>query len=109
MRGGQTVKRGRRGEANYCLDLIIQGPDVSCQRVGAALDGPGRQGELVAEQVGVRLGLVAPEGLQVVEQTLEAVGAGVQQDVTEGGLFGRDVGRQEVPFHLEKRGERERI
>lgn len=64
------------------------------------MDGPGGQGKLVAEQVGVGLGAVGLEGLQVVGQSLESVRPGAQQDVAERALSGRRVGRQEVPLHL---------
>lgn len=57
------------------------------------------------EQVGVCLGVVSPEGVEVVGQSLESVGAGAQQDVAEGPLSGGRIGRQEVPFHLQKHEE----
>lgn len=66
------------------------------------MNGPGGQSELVAEQVGVSLGAVGLEGVQVVGQTLQSVRTGAQQDVTERPLSGRLVGRQEVPLHLQE-------
>lgn len=65
------------------------------------MNGPGGQSKLVAEQVGVGLGVVGLEGVQVVGQSLERVRPGAQQDVAERALSGRHVGRQEVPLHLQ--------
>jgi len=55
------------------------------------------------EQVGVRLGVVGPQGVEVVGQSLERVRPGAQQDVAERALSGRHIGGQEVPFHLDTR------
>ena len=56
------------------------------------MNGPGRQGKLVTEQVGVCLRVVTPEGFEVVGQSLESVRAGAQQDVAEGTLSGGHIG-----------------
>ncbi|TNN81462.1 hypothetical protein EYF80_008234 [Liparis tanakae] len=61
------------------------------QRVGTSLNCPGGQGKLVVEQVAVRLGVVGPQGVQVVGQSLERVRPGAQQDVAERAVSGRHM------------------
>ena len=100
----QMMNKGGSGGVTFFLDFVIKRPHVPCQWVGAALDGPGGEGELASEQVGVGLGVVHPEGLQVALQSLQSVGARAQQDVAERTLSGGYVGGQEVPLHLQKQG-----
>lgn len=97
-------EQGRKWGGLLFLDFVIKRPHVPCQWVGAALDGPGGEGELVSEQFGVGLWVVHREGLQVAVQTLQSVGARAQQDVAERSVSGGHVGGQEVPLHLQKQG-----
>lgn len=96
----RRLKPRTREETTSQLDLFRDGPDVACERVGAALNGPGCQGKLVAEQVGVALCVAVLEGIQVAGQSLESVRAETLEDVTERTINRGHVGGQQVPFHL---------
>lgn len=82
--------------------ISLNGPDVPHQWVGTALDGPGCQGKLIPEQIKVGFWVVALQGVQVVRQSLQGVGAWAHQDVAERSLPGRHVWGQEVPLHLKE-------
>lgn len=81
-----------KGGKRTFLDFIIQRPDVPCQGVGTGLNGPGRLGKLVAEQLGVCVGVGSRQRVEVVGQSFEGVETGAQQDVAEGPVSGRNVG-----------------
>lgn len=88
------------------LDFIIHGPDVPCQRIGTALDGPGCQGKLIPEEMGIGIRVVSLQSIEVIRQSLQCVGAWAHQYVAEWTLPGRHVRWQEVPLHLQEEEER---
>lgn len=72
------------------LSLTIDIPDVSHHGVGTALQVPGSQGQLHTQTLHV--GALSDGG--------QSVRASAQQEVTEGRLHGRLVGREEGGLNL---------
>lgn len=57
---------------NLLLNFIVHIPDVAYERIGAALNGPGGQSELISQQVNVRAGRILFDDDQSVEKVLQS-------------------------------------